>query len=220
MVLTMSRPFKHPRNWNSLFPQGRSRRHAGPCRQAGGPHLAQDEGPTRGRRASPRGRNEGGRRLGGAAGGAEAADAEAGVRSGGSLVSLVRSDLRRRTRPRPWRMAHVIVIVTPGRFSSRANAAQSGSARRRWPCVTPAARTAEFPEPCRNLERWPGSNRNPRPDCVGSRTLIRRHSPSKDGRLSTPYRATFSREREKGATPPRCASPPSAPAPASRYAPV
>ncbi len=28
--------------------------------------------------------------------------------------------------------------------------------------------------------------------------LIRRHSPSKDGRLSTPYGATFSREREKG----------------------
>src|SRR5271165_2847007 len=31
-----------------------------------------------------------------------------------------------------------IVIVTPGRLSSRARAAQSGSARRRWPCVTPA----------------------------------------------------------------------------------
>jgi PQQ-dependent catabolism-associated beta-propeller protein len=28
-------------------------------------------------------------------------------------------------------------------------------------------------------------------------TLIRRHSPSKDGRLSTPYGATFSRKREK-----------------------
>src|SRR5271165_465087 len=31
-----------------------------------------------------------------------------------------------------------IDIVTPGRFSSRARADQSGSARRRWPCVTPA----------------------------------------------------------------------------------
>ncbi len=30
-----------------------------------------------------------------------------------------------------------IDIVTPGRFSSRAKAAQSGSARRRWPCVIP-----------------------------------------------------------------------------------
>ena len=28
--------------------------------------------------------------------------------------------------------------MTPGRLSSRARAAQSGSARRRWPCVTPA----------------------------------------------------------------------------------
>ena len=28
--------------------------------------------------------------------------------------------------------------MTPGRFSSRAKAAQSGPTRRRWPCVTPA----------------------------------------------------------------------------------
>jgi hypothetical protein len=28
--------------------------------------------------------------------------------------------------------------------------------------------------------------------------LIRRQSPSKDGRLSTPFGATFSRKREKG----------------------
>src|SRR5271165_5845236 len=31
-----------------------------------------------------------------------------------------------------------IDIVTPGRFISRARAVQSGSARRRWPCATPA----------------------------------------------------------------------------------
>ena len=29
--------------------------------------------------------------------------------------------------------------MTPGRFSSRASAAQSGSSRRRWPVATPAA---------------------------------------------------------------------------------
>jgi hypothetical protein len=32
--------------------------------------------------------------------------------------------------------AAVAVAVTPGRFSPRAKAAQSGSTRRRWPCVT------------------------------------------------------------------------------------
>jgi len=42
------------------------------------------------------------------------------------------------------------------------------------------------------------------------KALIRRHSPSKDGRLSTGYGATFSREREKGRrTPKSTTRPPS-----------
>ena len=37
-----------------------------------------------------------------------------------------------------------------------------------------------------------------RPVAKQLQALIRRHSPSRDGRPSTPYGATFSRKREKG----------------------
>ena len=41
----------------------------------------------------------------------------------------------------PWQMLRIclgIIIVTPGRFSSRASPAHSGSTRRRWPVAAPA----------------------------------------------------------------------------------